>query len=341
MKLDFAHHDSPAAMFAIYDGRSSGGAMAEAAAKSLHVRLLPALAQHRGDWENERLEAVVSDTIKNLAVELGAEAGISLAVALCLGSRLTLAATGGAMCLLFGRDSGGEGGMDDVDVAGPGSGSLEVEGHCAVLEDSHLGVLLAVDSVRRAQGLSASRLRALVRGHVSSERPRAACITVLGEALRSGAEAPLVAAAVRFGWSRQDSEAASSKRPRAEAKNLTKVRCRHILLRHTSCTSQLDRGKPKPTRTPAEAEEILLRALPELSMGGPAAFTARCKKDSDCDTALRGGDLSGDLGWLDRDPAKNRKVPASVVRAAFTLSVGQLSDIVASERGVHLVLRTA
>merc|ERR1719215_2320397 len=82
MKLDFAHHDSPAAKF-------------------VHVRLLPRLAQHRGDWENERLEAVVSDTIKNLAVELGAEAGVSLAVALLLGSRLTLAATGGAMCLLF------------------------------------------------------------------------------------------------------------------------------------------------------------------------------------------------------------------------------------------------
>ena len=27
---------------------------------------------------------------------------------------------------------------------------------------------------------------------------------------------------------------------------------------------------------------------------------------------VAGGDLSGDLGWLDKDPTKNKKVPASV-----------------------------
>jgi parvulin-like peptidyl-prolyl isomerase len=79
----------------------------------------------------------------------------------------------------------------------------------------------------------------------------------------------------------------------------------------------------------------------ELASGGASAFTIQCRAVSECDTALRGGDLAGDLGWLDRDEKKNRKVPGPVVRAAFTLNIGQLSDVVASERGVHLLLRTA
>ncbi|CAK0879247.1 unnamed protein product, partial [Prorocentrum cordatum] len=70
------------------------------------------------------------------------------------------------------------------------------------------------------------------------------------------------------------------------------------------------------------------------------AFTKRCREDSECETAMRGGDLAGDLGWLDRDPKKNKaKVPAAVVRAAFALQVGQVSDIVVSERGVHVITR--
>lgn len=335
MKLEFDHHDKPAAMFAIYDAKSSG-ARAEAAAKSFHVRLLPRLAQHRGSWDNERLEAVLTSTIQQVAQEIGAaEAGLSLAVALLLGGRLVLAASGGCTCLLFGRD-GGDGGMDDEDVCGEGP---EVVTNCTILEDSHVGVLLAVDSVRRAPGMTGTRLRALVRGLVGAERPRAACISLLNEVRRSNVEPPLAAAAVHFGWA--DPEAPAHKKARLEASKLTKVRCRHILLRHTGAASQLDRGKPKPTRSASEAEEMLLRLLPELAMGGSAAFTTRCKKDSDCDTKLRGGELAGDLGWLDKDPAKNRKVPDTVVRVAFKLAIGQLSDIVASERGVHLLLRTA
>jgi len=63
---------------------------------------------------------------------------------------------------------------------------------------------------------------------------------------------------------------------------------------------------------------------------------------SECDTSLRGGDLAGDLGWLDVDPKKNnsRKVPEPVLNAAFKLQIGQVSDIVASERGAHLILRS-
>jgi len=191
--------------------------------------------------------------------------------------------------------------------------------------------------------MSLSRLRALVRSQVAVERPRAACLSVLEEARKGGAQAPLVAAAVRFSWSaRGDSDEPAPKRARNEATGLKKVRCRHIMLRHVGSQAPVgERNKVKATRTVGEAEIELLGMLPQLAAGGSSAFTTRCKANSECDTALRGGDLAGDLGWLDRDPAKNRKIPAAVVKAAFTLAVGQLSDIVSSERGVHLLLRTA
>merc|ERR1740138_908196 len=124
--------------------------------------------------------------------------------------------------------AGGEGSIDNLEVIGQGQKPTT---ECVILEDAHLGVFLTVDGVRSAAGMTPARLRSLVRAHVSSERPKAACITVLEEARKNGAETPLVAAAVRFGWQHQDADAPSSKKQRVEA--LTKVRCRHILLRHT------------------------------------------------------------------------------------------------------------
>eukprot|EP00416_Gambierdiscus_australes_P012537 CAMPEP_0171125718 /NCGR_PEP_ID=MMETSP0766_2-20121228/111856_1 /TAXON_ID=439317 /ORGANISM="Gambierdiscus australes, Strain CAWD 149" /LENGTH=79 /DNA_ID=CAMNT_0011588715 /DNA_START=84 /DNA_END=323 /DNA_ORIENTATION=+ len=78
---------------------------------------------------------------------------------------------------------------------------------------------------------------------------------------------------------------------------------------------------------------------------------------SECQSALKGGGLEGDLGWLDQakdaalkkakgEPGNPRSVvkaavPAPVLKAAFELEVGELSDFVHSELGVHLLLRTA
>lgn len=346
MKLDFAHHDQPAAMFAVYDAKwKSGAAVAEGAAKSLHVRLLPRLAAFRGVWENERLEEVLSESIDQVSREVCPdETGVALAVALMLGGRLVLAATSGAMCMLFGH--GMEGSNDNVEVVGE---SPKAVTECLALEDSHLGVLLTVHGVRTAPGLSAARLRALAKMHVVGERPKAGCITVLDEARKAGAEAPLVAAAAGFKMlSRErdgeDAYQRAVKRHRVAAK-LSKVRIRHILLRHSGCAPQGVGGKPpKPNaRSSAEAEVELVGHILELSCAGNlvTAFTTKCRAVSECDTSLRGGDLAGDLGWLDVDPTKNRKIPVSVISASFKLAVGQLSDVVSSERGVHLLLRSA
>eukprot|EP00931_Biecheleriopsis_adriatica_P093045 TRINITY_DN66798_c0_g1_i1.p1 TRINITY_DN66798_c0_g1~~TRINITY_DN66798_c0_g1_i1.p1 ORF type:complete len:473 (-),score=102.98 TRINITY_DN66798_c0_g1_i1:47-1465(-) len=336
LKLDFAHHDTPAAMFAVYDAQGSGGDKAEAAAKGLHGKLLPRLAAYRGRWQNDKLEEVLAESIELLRQEVAPESGVALAVALLLGGRLTFAATGGAVCMIFGQVGQSDGNVDNLEVVG--TDGFVATTHCAVLEDSHLGALLTVDGVRSC-GLPSNRIRALARSHTMADRPRAGCLALLAEARKAGAQGPLVAAAVRFAWC--TGSAPEPKRLRTDLGSVKKVRCRHLLLRHVGCQCALGDRRQKPTRSVGEAEAELLEMLPQIVHGGAAAFTAKCREKSECDTAMRGGDLSGDLGWLDANPTKNRKVPPAVVKAAFLLSVGQVSDIVASERGVHLILRTA
>lgn len=343
MKLDMAHHDSPAAMFAVYDSSTSGSAAAEAAAKSFHVKLLPRLAAFRGIWQNERLEQVLGSSLEEVLREASSEggAGVGAAVALVLGGRIVLAATGGAACMLFGQAGSDSGDMENLDVVGQASEGFQPSVECAVLEDTHVGVFLTVQGVRSA-GLPTARIRSMARSHIISDRPRAACVHVIGEAQKAGAEGALVAAAVRLCWHHADAPVA--KKGRTDPANLTKVRCKHILIKHSgSQASSSDRTKGKPAkRSLAEAEALALQTIYQISYGDASAFTKRCREDSECETAMRGGDLAGDLGWLDKDPKKNKaKIPVGVVRAAFALQVGQLSDVVVSERGVHIITRTA
>ena len=146
---------------------------------------------------------------------------------------------------------------------------------------------LIVPSVR-SSGLSAARMRALARSHTMGDRPRAGCVSLLEEAQKAGAQPPLVAAAVRFSWSRNQ----TVKKQRTDPSNLTKVRCRHLLLRYVGCQAPLGDRRKKPTRSSGDAELQILRILPEVAHGGAAAFTKKCKELSECDTAMKSGDLS-------------------------------------------------
>lgn len=219
----------------------------------------------------------------NSRTEIAPESGIALAVALLLGGRLTMAATGGAVCMIFGQVGQSDGNVDNLEVVGS---EAQPRTHCAVLDDSHLGALLTVNSVR-SSGLSAARMRALARSHTMGDRPRAGCVSLLEEAQKVGAKAPLVAAAVRFSWSRNQ----AVKKQRTDPSSLTKVRCRHLLLRYVGCQAPLGDRRKKPTRSSGDAELQMLRMLPEVAHGGAAAFTKKCKELSECDTAMKSGDL--------------------------------------------------
>lgn len=61
-------------------------------------------------------------------------------------------------------------------------------------------------------------------------------------------------------------------------------------------------------------------------------FERLAKEESDCSSAKRGGDLG---------PFTRGKMTRSFEKAAFALKIGELSDLVESDSGVHVILRIA
>jgi parvulin-like peptidyl-prolyl isomerase len=72
--------------------------------------------------------------------------------------------------------------------------------------------------------------------------------------------------------------------------------------------------------------------LRQLILQDVASFAALAKTESDCPSANR----QGDLGFF----ARGKMTPAFEA-AAFALGIGELSDIIQTESGFHLILRTA
>jgi len=91
-----------------------------------------------------------------------------------------------------------------------------------------------------------------------------------------------------------------------------------------------------------------IEALSGADSSVDVAFTKRCRAVSECSSSLKGGDLAGDMGWLKLPETKpGHKIPKDVaakiafVRTALNLDIGEVSDIVISDDGVHLLKRSA
>lgn len=98
------------------------------------------------------------------------------------------------------------------------------------------------------------------------------------------------------------------------------VRVSHILIRLGSDATVVER---------AAAREKLERIRAELA-GGQLTFPAAATKYSQCSTGLK----NGDLGFFRR-----RGLPEDepLARAAFALNVGEMSEVIESNRGLHLL----
>lgn len=73
-------------------------------------------------------------------------------------------------------------------------------------------------------------------------------------------------------------------------------------------------------------------AYREQIVSGRASFAELAQKFSDCSSARRGGDLG---------PFGRGAMQRPFEQAAFALKVGELSEPVTTDSGVHIILRTA
>jgi peptidyl-prolyl cis-trans isomerase C len=99
------------------------------------------------------------------------------------------------------------------------------------------------------------------------------------------------------------------------------IRASHILITYKTNDPNVDPNEAK-AKARAEAESL----LKQLKNG--ADFATLAKKYSSCPSAPRGGDL----GFFPRG-----KTTPAFEKAAFALKVGQLSDVVETEYGFHII----
>lgn len=103
-----------------------------------------------------------------------------------------------------------------------------------------------------------------------------------------------------------------------------KVQASHILVSYKGSSRD-----PKVTRTKEEAKKLAEKLLKEVKAG--TEFSKIAKEHSNCPSGKKGGDL-GMFG-------RKQMVPP-FEKAAFSLKPGEVSDIVETRFGYHIIKRT-
>ena len=118
----------------------------------------------------------------------------------------------------------------------------------------------------------------------------------------------------------------------ADLFQVEKVRCLHILRKHANSRNPVSWRHPhkKVTRSLEDATRDLEALRAKVAEAPRSVFEEAARQTSDCSSAKRGGDL----GFF----KKNQMTPA-FEQVAFHLDVGEISRVVPSSSGVHLILR--
>mmetsp|Transcript_20123 Transcript_20123/g.33380 ORF Transcript_20123/g.33380 Transcript_20123/m.33380 type:complete len:234 (+) Transcript_20123:119-820(+) len=127
-----------------------------------------------------------------------------------------------------------------------------------------------------------------------------------------------------------------AKRPSASSGDPKEVQVLHILKKHKGSRRPASWRNPKITSTKEEAKEELqglVEVLQEVKNNPEelrATFEELARTESDCSSAKRGGDL----GFFGR-----KKMQPTFEAGSFALKIGQLSPIIESSSGMHVILR--
>lgn len=109
------------------------------------------------------------------------------------------------------------------------------------------------------------------------------------------------------------------------------VHCLHLLVKHAGSRRPASWKEDPITRSAADARAILETHIEALS-AGRVDFGDLASRESDCSSAQRGGDLGPFALGAMQKPFED---------AAFALEVGQMSGVVDTESGLHIIKRIA
>ncbi|CAI5737359.1 unnamed protein product [Hyaloperonospora brassicae] len=109
------------------------------------------------------------------------------------------------------------------------------------------------------------------------------------------------------------------------------VRAAHLLIKHSGSRRASSRLSNNITRSKDEAIAQLVQLRDQI-VTKQAKFEDLAMQYSDCSSGTRGGDLGPFGRGMMQKPFED---------ATFALAVGELSDVVDTDSGVHIILRTA
>ncbi|XP_042506838.1 peptidyl-prolyl cis-trans isomerase Pin1-like [Macadamia integrifolia] len=117
--------------------------------------------------------------------------------------------------------------------------------------------------------------------------------------------------------------------------NSNQVRASHILIKHQGSRRKASWKDPEGRiiiNTTRDSAVSQLKALREDIVTGKAKFEDLASRYSDCNSAKRGGDLG---------PFGRGQMQKPFEEATYALKVGEISDIVDTDSGSHIIMRTA
>jgi NIMA-interacting peptidyl-prolyl cis-trans isomerase 1 len=109
------------------------------------------------------------------------------------------------------------------------------------------------------------------------------------------------------------------------------VQASHLLVKHRESRRPSSWKQDNITRTKEEALEILLRHR-ERIVSGEVGFAELASKESDCGSAKKGGDLG---------PFGRGQMQKPFEEATYALEIGEMSQPIYTDSGIHIIIRTA